>query len=36
MRSGKKPGGLYILKYDTLRLDEVAGDLSVANLRLSI
>lgn len=30
----EKTGGLYILKYDTLRLDEVAGDLSVANLRL--
>lgn len=31
----KKTGGLYVLHYDSLRLDEVAGDLSVTNLKLA-
>jgi hypothetical protein len=30
----KKTGGLYVLNYDSLRLDEIAGDLSVKNIRL--
>src|SRR6185503_5519124 len=30
----EKTAGLYLLRYDSLNLDEVAGDLSVRNIRL--
>ena len=30
----KKTRGLYLLRYDSLRLDEVGGDLSITNIRL--
>ena len=31
----EKSKGLYLLRYDSLRLDEVAGDLSITNIRLA-
>ena len=31
----KKTRGLYLLQYDSLRLDEVAGNLSITNIRLA-